>query len=353
MHHSFFRTVSWLMLIFFFCPNAKGQEGGSPSVLFGSDSVLELRFTGNVRDLFNDRSDKMQYHSLVLSYNTEQGMVSFPIKAKTRGHFRRTSGSCDYPPILLNFTSSKNQSTLFDHQTKLKLVCPCRGENYVIREYLVYRLYNLLTSESYRARLVHVVFRDSIKKKETAFHGFLLEEDEEMAKRNHTRLLKTTNWASENTDTSSFLKMVVFQYLIGNTDWSVPYLHNIRLISKDSLLPPSVVPYDFDHAGIVDAPYALPPEELGLQSVQERRFRGYCIDAKAFDEVVETFNRLKKDLYNVYLNCPLLDAHYLSSTIRYMEQFYTTINDRRRLHQAFSFPCYNSNIIIKGMDKQR
>ena len=113
------------------------------------------------------------------------------------------------------------------------------------------------------------------------------------------------------------------------------------------------MPYDFDHAGIVDAPYALPPEELGLESVHERRFRGYCIDPKAFDEVVETFDRLKKDFYNVYLNCPLLDAHYLSSTIRYMEQFYTTINDRRRLHQAFSFPCNNANIIIKGMDKER
>ena len=78
------------------------------------------------------------------------------------------------------------------------------------------------------------------------------------------------------TERDHFLKMAVFQFMIGNTDWSVPYLQNIKFITKDSTKAPLTVPYDFDHAGIVSAPYALPAEELEMSSVLERRYRGYC-----------------------------------------------------------------------------
>ena len=36
------------------------------------------------------------------------------------------------------------------------------------------------------------------------------------------------------------------------------------------------VPYDFDFAGMVDAPYATPPAAIPLSSVRVRRYRGYC-----------------------------------------------------------------------------
>jgi hypothetical protein len=322
--------------------------------LFDSDEVLNIKLSGSIRSLFNDRGDNAPYRPLVLTYkNADSSSVTINIRAKTRGNFRRQKSNCTYPPILLNFIKKEAKPSLFDQQDKLKLVNPCAGEEFVVREYLVYKLYNLITPKSYKARLARVTFDDVDRKKETTFLSILLEEDEQMAKRNNTKLMNLKNLYGESTETETFLKMAVFQYMIGNTDWSVPFLHNIRIISFDPTTVPSVVPYDFDHAGIVDAPYALPPEQLELKSTKERRFRGYCItDWKKMDEVIATYNRLKDDIYKTYTSCTLLDAKYIKSTTRFLDDFYETINDPKKMKSEFSHPCVNNgpNIVIKGLE---
>ncbi|MDB5208620.1 MAG: hypothetical protein JWR72_3695 [Flavisolibacter sp.] len=321
--------------------------------LFDVEDVLEIKLSGNIRALFNNRASDAGYYPLLLTYKETNRDVSIPLKAKTRGNFRRDRDNCLYPPILLNFQKASNKKTLFQEQDKLKLVMPCQGDQYVIKEYLVYKLYNLITPKSYRTRLAKVSFYDSVKKKEVGnFFSFLIEEDGQMAKRNETHILEKKMIRGESTETETFLKMAVFQYMIGNTDWSVPYLHNIRILAFDSSTIPSVVPYDFDHAGIVDAPYALPPEQLGLRSTQDRRFRGYCItDMKTFDQVVAVFNRLRKDIYNVYTSCPLIDSRYVAATTKFLDGFYDTINDPKKSKAAFSYPCQKGmQVVIKGLD---
>jgi hypothetical protein len=322
--------------------------------LFDSDEILNIKLSGSIRSLFNDRGDNAPYRPLVLTYTGEDSnAVSINVRAKTRGNFRRQKSNCTYPPILLNFSKKEARPSLFGQQDKLKLVTPCAGEEYIVREYLVYKLYNLLTPKSYKARLARVTFEDVDKKKETSLLSMLLEEDEQMAMRNGTKLLDVKNVYGESTETETFLKMAVFEYMIGNTDWSVPYLHNIRIISFDPSSVPSVVPYDFDHAGIVDAPYALPPEQLELKSTRDRRFRGYCItDWQKMDEVIATYNRLKDDIYKTYTSCTLLDAKYIKATTRFLDDFYATINDPKKMKAEFSYPCTNKgvNYVIKGLE---
>jgi hypothetical protein len=321
--------------------------------LFDNDTVLQLKLSGNVRELFNDRGDDPKYYPLVLSYNDKNSSETFiPLKAKTRGHFRKDKANCIYPPILLNFQGSEKTATLFENQNKIKLVTSCRGDKYVIREYLVYKLYNLLTPKSFRARLVQTTFYDTIRKKGTTFYGILLEEDQQMALRNGVKLLKVKRMQVQTTELETFLKIAVFQYMIGNTDWSVEYMHNIKAIAFDSLSIPSVVPYDFDHAGIVDAPYALPAQQLALRSVHERRYRGYCMpDMHSFDKTVATFNLLKADFYNVYTRCTLLDEKYIAATIKYLDQFYEVLNNPKKLNAQFSYPCnkHAPQIVIGGL----
>ncbi len=184
------------------------------------------------------------------------------------------------------------------------------------------------------------------------FFGIIIEEDNQMAKRNGlvavNRKLKPQNAAK-----AEYLKMAVFEYLIGNTDWSVEYLQNIKLIARDSMSVPYTVPYDFDHAGIVSAPYALPAEELQMGSVRERRYRGYCLnDMKEFDPAISEFNRLKNDIYNLYSACTILDARYIKSTLKYLDDFYKTINDPKDLQKQFGYPCDKNgtgNVIIRGL----
>lgn len=353
-----FSTFGWYKL--FANPlYLRTYEGATQKIvgddLFESEDILHLRLSGNIRQLFNDRGDNAVYHPLVLTYlNGEKKEVSVTLKGKTRGNFRRSRENCTYPPILLNFQKVTSVGSIFQNQDKLKLVMPCGDQEHVVREYLVYKLYNIITPKSFRARLVKVTFVDTVKRKETVVDGFVIEEEDQMAKRNKTKVLQVKNIQGESTETETFLKMAVFQYMIGNTDWSVSYLHNIRIIAFDSLSIPSVVPYDFDHSGIVNAPYALPPEQLELRSTQERRFRGYCItDWKTMDEVIATYNRLKENIYSVYTTNKLLDAKYVKSTIRFLDDFYDTINDQKRMRQEFSYPCKGGvpKIVIKGLQK--
>ena len=327
--------------------------------LFESNDILNIKLSGDLRDLFNDRSDNAKFHNIILFYSDkDSSTVSVPVKAKTRGHFRRTMGDCTYPPIWLDFSENKNEKiSLFNGQAKLKLVMPCRGDEFVIREYLLYRIYNLVTEKSFRTRLVRIETEDVKRKKKTEpFYGMLLEEDKQMAKRNHARLIKKTMVRMQNMQFEAFLKMAVFEYLIGNTDWSVEYQQNIRLLSTDSLALPTTVPYDFDLAGLVSAPYAQPAEELQMQSVRERRYRGYCIkDMNKFDGVIAFYNSLKKDIYSLYTNCSLIDAKYLKATIQYLDEFYNTINNPKKLQEEFGYPCRpngTGNIIIKGLQKE-
>jgi hypothetical protein len=302
----------------------------------------------------NDRSDNPRSYPLILSYQARNAVeISLSIQAKTRGHFRRTMGGCTYPPLSLRF--SKNDtlaSSIFKEQRKLKLVMPCRGDEYIIREWLAYKIYNLVTPQSFRARLVTIELNDTKKKKVTPpFYGMLLEEEQQMADRNHDVLIKRVV-RPEQTDQGSFIKMAVFEYLIGNTDWSVQY-QNTKVIAADSNAVPVAVPYDFDQSGLVNTPYAKPAQELELSSVKERRYRGYCIEEmERFDEAITLYNRIKPDIYKLYTDCTLLDPKYVKTTLQYFDEFYKIINDPSALKKEFSYPCDKNGtgrVVIKGL----
>lgn len=334
-------------------------QNASPGDLFSGNDVLNIKLSGDLSSVFSDRGDNASEHALTLSYTgTDNKTETIDVLVKTRGNFRRKMGDCIYPPLWIDFSGSKNvQTTIFNGQKRLKLVMPCRSGDYVIREYLVYRLYNLVTEKSFRARLVKIETDDwKRKNKNTSFYGMLLEDEKQMAKRNDALLIKQEMMRMQMTEPDAFLKMAVFEYLIGNTDWSVEYQQNIRLLAKDSAGVPVTVPYDFDHAGIVNAPYALPAEELQMSSVRERRYRGYCIkDMQQYDTVISFYNNLKNEIYALYANCPYIDAKYLKYVNQYLDEFYATVNNPKKLNNEFGYPCRpggTGNVIIKGLEKE-
>ncbi len=323
--------------------------------LFDSEEVLSITLSGNLRDVLNDRNNTPKNYPLILSYQNEDSTaITMPVEVRTRGHFRRMRENCSYPPLLIQFPKEgPHLSSVFKNQNKLKLVMPCRGDDYVVREWLVYKLYNLVTPKSFRARLVQVTLNDDRSKKGSKpFFGLLLEEEKQMARRNKLvavdRKLKP-----EDVQADEFINMTVFEYLIGNTDWSIQYLQNIKLLAKDSLAVPVAVPYDFDHAGIVFAPYAKPAEELEMSSIRQRRYRGYCVkDLKIFEKVIARYNDLKKDIYSLYGECTLLDDKYIKSTIKFLDDFYDTINNPKEWQKDFAYPCDKNgtgNVVIKGL----
>ena len=118
--------------------------------LFESEEVLEITLTGKIRELINDRFENSPYRPIVLRHKTDTGLIAIPIKVKTRGHFRKLKGNCTYPPLLLNIQKTEAlKSPIFREQDKIKLVMPCQGAEFVVREWLVYKLYNLITPKSF------------------------------------------------------------------------------------------------------------------------------------------------------------------------------------------------------------
>ena len=230
------------------------------------------------------------------------------------------------------------------------------GDEYVIREYLVYKLYNLVTEKSFRARLVRVTYDDTVKqKKSKPVYGIILEDEQQMAMRNRAVIVESQLLLPQQTHRDTFLKMSVFEYLIGNTDWSVQYRQNIKLINNQSGELFFPVPYDFDHAGMVSAPYAKPAAELQMNSVRERRYRGFCLsDLSQLTDAFKLFDDLKNDIYRIYSDNPLLDEKYKKTTTKFLDEFYLTIHNEKSRATDFGYPCRKDgtgNVVIKGLAK--
>jgi hypothetical protein len=349
--------MAWLVLSFDLYEK-KGYEISDTSSfekgLFDVDEIFEISLKGSIRELLNDRSENPKYHSIILSYKESDGSeINIPVQMKTRGHFRKLKENCTYPPLLINFSPDSHSASIFKEQLKLKLVMPCAGDDYIVREWLAYKIDNLVTPQSFRVRLVKVKLDDSKSRKPVnPFYGLLLEEEQQMAERNKATLTEQ-KLRPYQTQQDAFLRMAVFEYLIGNTDWSVEYLQNIKLIQTGPSSLPVTIPYDFDHSGIVNAPYAHPPEELLLKSVSERRYRGYCVtDLKTFEPTIALYSKIKKDIYNLYTNCTYLDTKSLKATIKFLDEFYETINNQKVWQKEFAYPCNKNgtgNIVIKGL----
>lgn len=344
-----------LLITLLICPPAVFAQATNENTLFETDEVLQIMLSGKVQDAINDRADKSSKHTAVLGYKTTGNItISIPVQLQTRGNFRRMRSNCKYPPLWIHFSEDSIQlNSVFSQQKKAKLVMPCGNDEYVIREWLVYKLFNLLTPLSFHARLVQVTIDDQdLRRPPPPFYAILLEEEKQMARRNNMTAVES-KIKPQQTSKEEFLLATVFEYLVGNTDWSVQYLHNIKLLAKDSFAVPVAVPYDFDHSGMVSAPYAKPAEELRLRSVTERRYRGYCItDIKEFQPVIARFNNLKTEIYKLYSDCKLIDSRYLKFVNTFLDEFYETINDKDKWQKEFSYPCDRNgtgNIVIKGL----
>ncbi|MER2997936.1 hypothetical protein [Pontibacter populi] len=335
--------------------NTVYQQDENP--LFTNEEILEIKLSMDYGALLKDRGEDSKYHPAILSYTDSNGLVTvMNLKAKVRGNRRRDPSVCAFPPLLLNFVRKTSGQTIFNKVNKVKLVTHCINEDYVIREFLVYKLYNVLTNYSFRVKLCRVTYEDLKSKRKTEKrYAFMIEDDSEMAKRNNSELVKKELVINmRETDEEAMALLAFFQYMIGNTDWSVPYRHNIELMATDPLSPAIPVTYDFDYAGIVDAPYASPPPELNITSVRQRLFRGYSYSPNTLRKTINTFNARRTSIYGLYKQeYDLLDKSYLKRTMKYLDEFYETINDPKRLDKKINKVGQKNQekyVVVKGLE---
>ncbi|MBS1575180.1 MAG: hypothetical protein JST09_07725 [Bacteroidetes bacterium] len=317
----------------------KNSDEFDSKKFFNDESILEATITAEMGPLFNNKNKTTDVKGTFSILFPDSSVVSDEVAIRPRGNFRLEN--CIIPPLKMDF--KKESPTKLSPLKSLKLVNGCSTGSYndqlTLKEYLVYKIYNLLTEKSFRVRLLNLKIEDSKKRKKTiALHSFFIEDLDDLAKRNQCKKwddAKTVN--TEGTNRAYMTFVSIFQYMIGNTDWAVPVGHNIRLMSpkNDSLARPFAIPYDFDYAGLVDANYALPDEQLGTQSVRERVYRGFPRTIEELKTAMQVFTDKKEAIYSLIKNFDLLTSRNRADMISYLDGFYNSIKSDNDLKILF------------------
>ena len=198
--------------------------------------------------------------------------------------------------------------------------------NYVLKEYLAYKIYNLLSPYSFRVRLVKVKYVDTGRKnKEYDTWGFFIEPEDLLAERLDALPVKLDYPGLSQTDPEVTGIMTVFNYLIGNADYSVTSRHNVKLLRLKDLgkMNPVPVPYDFDYSGLVNAHYAIPGDNLGITSVTQRYFLGPCRSEEDFRQIFSYFFGKKEEIYQLIESFEYLDERERNWAIAYLDEFFS------------------------------
>jgi hypothetical protein len=321
--------------------------------LFKSEEVINIELRSDFSAIQNDRTGIAEYHPGELVYHTSDGETkTFSVKIMIRGHFRRDTAHCNFPPLFVNFKKNEVKNTLFDNQDKLKLVTPCQYEKDVINEYLIYKMYNQVTDLSMKARLVRVLYFDTVKKRKVfEKFSFFVEDKEHCAKRNNV-LEKDKAVSPFSLDRENFKRMAVFEYIVGNADWYFTLLHNIVMMQpKDTTLAPYAVPYDFDLSGFVDADYALPKKGADKLLTKRRIYKGLCYSETEFNEVFEYYRKLRPVFESIINNMELVSKSNRKKMTNYIDYFYTVIENKKLIKQEFLDAC-ETTIDYKISQKQ-
>src|SRR5262245_46206697 len=135
------------------------------STVFDRDDPLVVDLYTDLKALCRDPERKTCTDlpaTLVFSEHGAEKHVQ--VSLRTRGRFRSTSGGCDLPALFV-FFGADTAGTQFAGEKMLPLTTHCRTaaqyEQYVVKEYAAYRIYNSLTNKSLRARLARVTYHDA------------------------------------------------------------------------------------------------------------------------------------------------------------------------------------------------
>lgn len=317
--------------------------------LFSSDGQIHIGIQAALGTLIHNRDSDAAIPGTL----TEPNGQSLPISLELRGITRRTSEVCDFPPLRVTFTTPPPATSLFAGQRKLKLVTHCDSspafQQYVLLEYSAYRMYNLLTPHSFRARLAAIDYRDQAGRPLISRVGYFLEDLDDLAHRNGMNKVRAGERIPlSDLNGSDAARYALFQHMLGNHDWSMragpvgrDCCHNAELIGASGPGQTIPVPYDFDFSGFVDPPYATPPAELSINDVRQRFYRGYCVHNPDVLAAARQFRAEQPQILGVLHQVPGLDAKSQQRAANYLQGFFADIGSDATVGSRILNHCVN------------
>lgn len=313
--------------------------------LFESDELLEISLKFDITQ-YRRKRDDTEYLPAILVYHTSStDSIVKNLRVRCRGKSRLSL--CSFPPLMLNFQKQDSVEGEFSRVDKIKMVTHCSAgrEDYLLKEYLIYKLYNVLTDYSFRVRLLRVNYINTFKEsKPVRTFAFVIEPTENLCKRlNAVEVETRMNLSQKQIRPEVMDRMAIFQYMIGNTDWTVPIFHNNVLILSQSYLYGQAqgiaVAYDFDYSGLVNASYAVPADQYKLNSVRDRRYVGICRSEETFINALQEFADKKEEFYRVINEFQYLSPSQKKQMISYLEGFYEGFDKRNSIVRALINEC--------------
>ena len=343
------RLLFLLTALFLASVPALSNETRDPVPLFASNDLLEVTITAPFSSIMEIRSNEEDTAG-TLSYNDpEAGEVILDIGIRTRGRYRRQENVCPFAPLRLNF--KKTKGTLFAKSSKLKLVTHCRTgagrfTQALLKEYIAYRILNTVTDRSFRVRLLRATYveSDSGKVVDTNY-AFLIEHRNQLAKRIGLEVDKSKAAEVSALDGEHLNLGSLFQYLIGNTDFSPiramegeSCCHNYVLMGNEdgTLLS---VPYDFDMSGIVSASYATPNPRFKLRTVRDRLYRGRCANNEHLDQSIQAFQDNRQAIFDLVKTTPGMSKSSVTKVTKYVASFYKVIDSEWQVDRQLRDDC--------------
>ena len=324
-------------------PALAAGELWAESPLFSSHSVLEITIPLDFKTLCRPREvENCDYTPTVLEYLDDAGDArTIPIEVIIRGGWRSLTRNCSAPLLFIRFDEKDTTGTLFEGQTVLPLTTHCgqgfsieaaktrtrpsTWEQYLLKEYLAHRLYNLVTEVSLSARLIKITYPNPDKPShKIRNYAFFTEHFESVAARNGYELLDRASFDREKLDLYASDLVALFEFMIGNTDWSIARERNIVLLqSPDGSQKP--LPYDFDMSGLVNAHYAGPAPGLSITEVVDRYYLGFCHADTEWESLSDRFLSQEAAMLSLVDEIPGLDKKSTKSTRRFLGKFFTIL----------------------------
>ncbi len=349
----FIRTVIYIMkspavLLFLLLHMLLGyvvfsQQDGSASTiketteLFKNQEQLQLKLKFSAKNLRENTNDSTYVTSMLWYKDANTEWDSINIKLRARGNFRRDN--CYYVPLRIKLKKSATKGTLFQGNKKLKVVLPClegrSGNDYVIKEYLAYKVYEDISPYHFKTRLLELEFYEEkgqrIKKHQ--IKAFLIEDIDNVAKRENGKQIKRKIHPLQHNATFA-VENAFFEYLIGNTDYSARVQHNQRLLFIDDKI--IAVPYDFDMSGLVNTHYSTVSNIQNIPTqidhVTQRAYKGYNRDEAVFQEVRQSYLGHEMQIFSTIdsLQNYFRDPNQFRKAKEFIEDFFEILeNDKK------------------------
>ncbi len=317
-------------------PDSLGRPSLFDALYATQDDILEINLTTDLGTLIKKRTVEA-YQPAHIQFQIPGGtMVDRSIEIKARGITRKEI--CSHPPIKVKFKKKTLDTLGFSKFNEMKVVWQCKPgkayEQWLCREYLVYRLYNIVSPYSYRVKLlkIHVIDSRDTSKQHLKY-GFFLEDDGQLSQRLNGELTEEPIKNASRFIREHLLRFFVFQYMVGNTDWSFGNLHNVRFMNFPELRKAMPIPYDFDYAGVVSAPYAIPHESLPIKDVRERHYQGVECTESEIVLLNKFFSERKPEILDYCEKFPHLDAVTKKDVLSYLNSFFEILDRKNGVGQ--------------------